>query len=435
MKQIITFLFSIMLLNCYSQYDFQAGYIITLESDSLFGLIDVNKALVRAEYCYFKEDNTKDIIEYSPNTISEYGLFNDRKYISRNIKLSESNIKLFLEPIFEGCLNIYFARYQGKDYYFVEKDKQIFELNNDLKDIKKNGKTYKVESNEYKGILIWLMSDVKGFNEKIQETKLNQTSLVELATLYHMSKSDLDYSSRSEENKRYNSTWHFNFGISAGSLISNASLNYGIYNPSVLPSDYNWFNFDLQVPKYASISSNMDISSKSVAAYPEVYLSLDRNSRAKFDLGICYQSFKVEEIKLKRINVPISYCYDLSRYKKIVPYFIIGISSNYYLKPTIEGEYYINYSVLDEYLTNEEPIYVTKKYNLEPDHIKSGLTFNYHIGLGIKYYLENGKNLAATIVYNPTSLNIEENEPINNATIKVHQISISLSYSLFTYSR
>jgi len=108
------FLFTTGLLN--AQTDFKPGYIIKKSGDTIFGEIDYQSDLKMSWICKFKNaDNT--IIEYSPNDILGYRFNEGRYYVSKE----NNNIKVFLEYVIKGKVNIYYMADDIGGHYYIDK--------------------------------------------------------------------------------------------------------------------------------------------------------------------------------------------------------------------------------------------------------------------------------------------------------------------------
>ncbi|MBQ8673393.1 MAG: hypothetical protein IJ511_04980 [Bacteroides sp.] len=104
-----------------AQVNPQEGYLITLDNDTIHGLIDYRTAAQNARECHFypSEGGTPTI--YTPQDILAYRFLNDGKYyVSRSVHLEEGPSKLFLEYLIEGIVNLYYLPQRLEDLYFLE---------------------------------------------------------------------------------------------------------------------------------------------------------------------------------------------------------------------------------------------------------------------------------------------------------------------------
>jgi hypothetical protein len=158
---LISVIYCIILLNNYneafSQSDYRHGYIITNSHDTIEGLIDYGNINVSAYYCFFKKDSNSIAVKYTPDEILRVNIPDSRLLVSKEIQFEDKTERLFLEYLVNGVIDLYFLREKsGKDYYFVEKNDQIFELSNYTRIINMDGIKYEKESKQYIGALKYL---------------------------------------------------------------------------------------------------------------------------------------------------------------------------------------------------------------------------------------------------------------------------------------
>jgi hypothetical protein len=184
MKKI--YLFSIILIissNVFSQRDMKPGYIITNSGDTAFGLIDYQLDVYNAENCYFIKNNEASSVTYKPGQIKAYRIIDGKYYVSQKVKIENSEREVFLEFLVDGKVDIFYA---PPNYYFIEKeDNGIHILENTEKTVVVDEKKYSKENKEYIGILLAYMIDDPALYSKIQSLKLDQKSLINIATEYH----------------------------------------------------------------------------------------------------------------------------------------------------------------------------------------------------------------------------------------------------------
>ena len=109
-------------LACYSQKNFREGYIITLQNDTVWGVIDLKKENKNAVVCFYKTsaDDNK-IVEYKAGEISAFRIDADRMfYVSKNITINNQSQLVFTQFLVEGMMDLYYYREKNLDYYFFE---------------------------------------------------------------------------------------------------------------------------------------------------------------------------------------------------------------------------------------------------------------------------------------------------------------------------
>mgnify|MGYP007083938460 FL=1 len=128
-----TILYRLILLNAflllistiYAQSNYRPGFIITLQKDTVYGVIDYRTDKINATRCVFlPQDNSGDKpITYHPFDILGYRFTDDGKYyVSKNVELQYGIPKpVFLEYLLQGMKSLYY--YETEDdipVYFVE---------------------------------------------------------------------------------------------------------------------------------------------------------------------------------------------------------------------------------------------------------------------------------------------------------------------------
>ena len=81
---LITLFLFLSLMETFAQSDFRDGLIITLDQDTIHGLVDYQSNVKNYKHCRFKRDGV--IKEYSPNQITGFGYLNDKFFTSKILK-------------------------------------------------------------------------------------------------------------------------------------------------------------------------------------------------------------------------------------------------------------------------------------------------------------------------------------------------------------
>ncbi len=103
----LSFLFFPLML--FAQQNLREGYVITLQGDTLQGVIDYRTADMNTKRCVFKQDGTDEFKTYLPGEIDGYRFINNGiYYISKEIKKDEYNKEMvFAEYVLRGSMNLY----------------------------------------------------------------------------------------------------------------------------------------------------------------------------------------------------------------------------------------------------------------------------------------------------------------------------------------
>jgi hypothetical protein len=170
---------------CFGQKDFKSGYIITNDSDTLYGLINLKSNYQNSRSCEFKKENDSESKTYSPLDIRGYRIENNKLYIAREISLNNEKQSVFLEYLLDGIVDLFYLKELTSDYYFIDKDGVLYQLSNEDKQVVANNTIYEVKSNQYKGILNVLFKDSPNTLKKINNTNFGYKPLIAITKDYH----------------------------------------------------------------------------------------------------------------------------------------------------------------------------------------------------------------------------------------------------------
>jgi hypothetical protein len=172
----------------FSQRDWQQGYVVSNNGDTIYGLIDYRDSRSNSFICRFRADQKADEVLYTPADINSYRLLPNGKYfVSRQI---EEPVKeqVFLEFMLKGPLNLYHYKNMEGSRYFVEKESTLYELKNtrETVEIKNNNNQVSVmqrDKKEFIGILYMLMQDAN-LRSQINKSELTPKSLISISEKY-----------------------------------------------------------------------------------------------------------------------------------------------------------------------------------------------------------------------------------------------------------
>jgi hypothetical protein len=169
----------------YSQNDFRPGYFIS-KSDTVYGLINFGSNSLNSLKCEFKKDANSSVELYYPFDIDSYVVNENRYYVSKTIILHGEEKKVFLEYLVDGIVDLYYYNEDVVEYYFIEKNGVLMQLDNDAVIIvDENEKKYLKYSNQFKGVLARIFNDAPGLFIQLSNSKFELNSLVNLTKEYH----------------------------------------------------------------------------------------------------------------------------------------------------------------------------------------------------------------------------------------------------------
>ena len=163
--------------------NYERGYIITLKGDTIYGFLLNQKSQNAEKQCVFKETLNSESKTYKPGEIASYRFIDGKFYISKQITISPNPKQkvVFLEFLIKGISSIYYFIDKSGEYYYIEKEPYgLIELSEPIR-ISGNF----ILPPLYKGKLKVIMADCPDIVSEINDSKLNYSSLVELAKDYH----------------------------------------------------------------------------------------------------------------------------------------------------------------------------------------------------------------------------------------------------------
>ena len=168
------------------QTDLRPGFIITNNNDTIHGLVDYRGDLRNSRKCDFQTSKGASIQEFLPGDIKGYRFNEGKFYVSKTIPSNEKRTEIFLEFLVDGIANLYYSGDGSNAHYYIEKeDGRIYELTNEKKSIRVEGKEYIGESKRYIGLLTFAFADCQRVFPLINRAKLNDKSLIEITKKYH----------------------------------------------------------------------------------------------------------------------------------------------------------------------------------------------------------------------------------------------------------
>ncbi len=151
----------------------QRGYFATDSTASInIKLIDGGD-LMNSKFCRVKEGDK--IIKYTPYKVKEYGFKNGQIYISKEIQISDSSAKVFLERLYNGKTTLYYYKNKGTKSYYIEKDSTLFT------------EIHRQDENDsnYNAQLLELTKDCPNVSEATKYVSYNKLSMTKFVERYN----------------------------------------------------------------------------------------------------------------------------------------------------------------------------------------------------------------------------------------------------------
>lgn len=172
--------------------DFRSGFVITNESDTVYGQVNLQSNYQNSRICEFIKQGSDTLINFEPGDIKGYRIYDEKYYVTKTVQIDSAEQTLFLEFLLEGIVNLYYYNGYGKVIYFIEKDGELTALSNEESILIKDGIKYSVNTHKYKGLLKYVFRDSPDIGKKIQHTSFDMKPLINVTREYHNSVCD-DY--------------------------------------------------------------------------------------------------------------------------------------------------------------------------------------------------------------------------------------------------
>ncbi|MFO7368971.1 MAG: hypothetical protein R6X09_01735 [Bacteroidales bacterium] len=296
---IVTLFLLFSLASVYAQSKWKPGMVIQHKGDTLPGLIEENSLVVHHRYCFFKYDTGKVVRKFTPDQITGYRFTDGNFFVSKPVKFKDEEELMFLQFIVKGKANLYFYRGES-DRYFIEKDDQLVELQNSLREVVAGNRKLLQERKEYVGMLSVLMQDA-GMYDEIQKTDLGEKSLINITREYH-NRICKDEACVIYEKQRIPA--EINVGVS-----------FGVYSKKMIIDEF--YNYELK--------NNMNIFGGISIIFhkiPGIY------NRLSFQTGIIASGYQMAEESKTAFNLPLLVGYRLSP-KIAYPNIQFGLTLSY----------------------------------------------------------------------------------------------------------
>jgi len=221
MAQTMNFRFAItMLASCllsfsaFGQDDFRKGFIVTLENDTIQGLINFNVK----DRCEFRESKTSENIVFNPGDLKGYGYIKQRHYESWLIP--ETNEPMFIELIQRGKVSLYFH----DNYFLVHRDSLLALKKGKDRIVEVEGKKYIESASYYKQVLNFMLQDCPP--ERLVKLTYTERHLNNAIRKYNQCTGNQPFIPKSDVD------WiRINFWVTAG--LTRSKLQLTNFDPSV----------------------------------------------------------------------------------------------------------------------------------------------------------------------------------------------------------
>lgn len=174
-------------LTAYGQTDFQSGYIINYEGDTIRGLLKEQFAEVGYNI-HFKRTETGDVEVKGTGDIQKYYLGFGHLHETHELEHKGKSVTLFLKCLLLGDVSLYsFMDDQLKQYYYAKTDELGFQELKYGKEIMNKGtsEAYMKTHNRYVGTLKLMTQACPDLAPRIDKLKFSELGVIEILRDYH----------------------------------------------------------------------------------------------------------------------------------------------------------------------------------------------------------------------------------------------------------
>jgi hypothetical protein len=126
-------------------------------------------------------------VSFDPQKTFGYRFNKGKYYVSRDIPTEDGLVRVFVEYLVHGILDVYFYQDKGNNnHYYISKDQQpLNELIHKKEYVEKNGQQMLYETRPYTGLLTYFTADCAAMQNDIKRIRvLDHTKLISFAEKY-----------------------------------------------------------------------------------------------------------------------------------------------------------------------------------------------------------------------------------------------------------
>jgi|GEM_PF-6969407 len=199
-----------------SGQQFKKGYVVTLEGDTIRGLLSYQSDKANAAECVLRRDEKAAREVLTPRRIKSYRYYEPaRYYVSRTLMIGNEKKSVFLECLQEGPVSLFYFTDGGIDRYFlVTKAGAYYEIKReDL--VKESGiwTTNQVKDVRYMETLAEIFGDCPKVKDDIRYVTIDHSSLKAITKKYNLNCGGGNGSISFEPQR---APWKFAFSIKGG---------------------------------------------------------------------------------------------------------------------------------------------------------------------------------------------------------------------------
>jgi len=342
----------------------QTGYIVTDSSVVAVKIDTENGDSFNGSFCRVRNGRVWEY--YNPYLIKEYGFSDGRVFISRDVQLSGSNQKVFLERLQQGKATLYsFKETTGVQTFFIEKDSTLYVIDKKI-----------TEGISFKDKLLEITSDCKAVEDAIKVVEYKKETFTKLIKQYN--------------NCEFAPMPHFRYGLTVSSSYLKLVLRSG-------NEFLNYFDFNYVRGYTIGLFADKPIIASNFSYHVELYYSNHAMSYNKFVDTADYDF--VANISSLKLPILIRYVYPSN---KIRPFLNIGVTPSFGIR---------NETSLYKSVIGKDGIAVNK---VDESSVLKSNRFGFSMGGGFEFRLNNKHalfiELRSNIYYEDFYIN--QNNPV-----------------------
>lgn len=182
---IVAFLLIFTLSVLSQQHNFRNGFIISLDNDTITGIIDFRLDEEIMHSVSFIAEGEVNARQYFPGEITGYRLIDDGKfYVSKEIEIRKNQFRtVFVEFLVQGVKNLYFYTEDDNEYYLIDDEPgKLLVLSKEPDKIINNRF---VEDIKYRSILKYVFREQENIYKKTDKTNYHRKDMINLTKDYH----------------------------------------------------------------------------------------------------------------------------------------------------------------------------------------------------------------------------------------------------------
>ncbi len=324
-RNILTGVFIILSLGVHGQFNYKKGRVITLENDTLTGLIMDAGGIRNSKVCVYKENRNSDPIRFYPKDLVSYRFFNDKYYRAMDLTGPEDSGRVFSTVLLEGSVNLYYYRKNPQMAFYIEKEGSMIGLRNKKITLPVSSEGYYslqstntyipvysekffnqtntiISIDLYKDTLYHVFNESEKIQKELDNVRYNEKSLLNISKEYIKETCGNNICIRYEKNRKLSKP---SFGVFTGVQLSKISFtDYTVKSGNTIDVNETSLKSDILFAAPIGVFYNIPINSLTERLSFQVEL-IGNILNYKQGFVIAPDSFINVGIQSKSISVPL----------------------------------------------------------------------------------------------------------------------------------